>query len=731
MRTIRGSLCGALLVVVAVAACGGGGSSAPDAAPPGPDAALGAPAQAAFAPPVPGAGGDWGVVPYPSDLYLDASGHLALHHLPVGQFCEPEEEAKLRESLATLDGAGAWSNVYFPISGDILPASLAGHVKLVDLDHQLAELPADVLWRADLHVIVVAPRWGTLLREDTRYAAWVTTGVQASDGTPLARAPAFATAADLSATPADAAIAAAQTSLRPLLEQHPAPAELAVATVFRTEHVTRGMRAMRDVVAAAPPVVGEVFGPFTTAAELDGLFGAQAADASPGLDETAVRLQPHSHVAAVVHGMVTLPSFLAATDSTGGFVEFDAAGVPTVKGHVSVKFTLILPRQASWANLPVVLYVHGLNRTRNHMLVQADTAGREGMAVLAIDLIYHGDRARPPSDTKNEITRVAVADGFGDEVGLTPGVDFFHVLESGGIPATHMRAMRDNLRQAAADLCAMAAFVDGGDLSLIRSMLAGTDASLPTDLSFRPGAAILTESFGSMISAVTIAVEPRVRAAVLSVAAAGFPYPSVLHSANFSDTFSGVVLRLFDLSRVVLGDPVTGARFDPVVNLYNAALEQGDAAAFAPYVLSGELRGGTPPDLLMTMMWDDEWVPNEATEQLVGVLGVPRMPVSLPTSLPGDAIRYASIPTVSAPLAGNVAGGTHTAGLVVYYPGVHGFLRYTRGLTWFTRSTPPFVMATTSTVVDTPLAQFHRQWARFLADAFAGTPPTIIDPYAN
>jgi len=144
----------------------------------------------------------------------------------------------------------------------------------------------------------------------------VTRAVKATDGTPLARASAFDVAAHLSATPADAGTAAAQASLRPLLEAYPTPDDLAVATVFRTEHATRGMQAMRDVVAATPPALLSIDRNFTTAGELDGLFGAAPADQTPGLDETAVRPQPHGHVATVIHGTIELDSFVAATAAT-------------------------------------------------------------------------------------------------------------------------------------------------------------------------------------------------------------------------------------------------------------------------------------------------------------------------------------------------------------------------------------------------------------------------------
>jgi hypothetical protein len=466
----------------------------------------------------------------------------------------------------------------------------------------------------------------------------------------------------------------------------------------------------------------------SSADELNAVFGVSG-DGTPGLDEVMTRPLPHTHVGLVLHGTMDFDNFLAAAPGVAGFVELDGQGEAQVKGTETLKFTLILPAAASWANTPVVIYVHGLNRTRQEMIPVADTLTRGGMAVLSIDLPYHGDRATGAKDTRNDVTNTTGADGFGDLNGLTPAIDFFHLsADAGPVPALHPRGMRDNLRQAASELCALAAFVDGGDLTKIRTAIAAV-GGLPDDLSFRNGSAIVTESFGSMISTLAIAVEPRIHSAVLGVAATGFPYPAVLHSANFSGTFAGVVLTPFGIAeRIVLGDPVKGARFDPMVNLYNQALEPGDSAPFGPYLRSGALRGGTPVNLLLSMNWNDETVNNESTEALVGAIGAPLVPLALPDAPPGDLVRWATLASAPAPLSGNV-GGDHTMGFVVYYPGIHGFLRYMRGKIDFSNPQPPFVKQTPSVPVFTHIVEYHAQISRFLGDAFAGQVPTIIDPF--
>ncbi|HUH00875.1 MAG TPA: hypothetical protein VML75_02705, partial [Kofleriaceae bacterium] len=507
-RPILPALCVVLL------ACGGG-SSSPDAGS-RVDGSVAPAATARFEPPQPGGGAAWGQVPYPSDLYLDADGLLAISDLPVGPNADLPFVTMLLETLHTLDGAGLWSSVHIAIDGEIDPNSLAGNVVLVDLDDGLAEIQTDIVWRDDLRTIVAVPKHGILLREQHRYGVYVTNQVRATDSSSLTAAPAFVAAADLSTVPADPSVAAAQTSLRPLLEalDPSTRATVVVASVFRTASIGAEAIAMRAAIAASPPTI-TVGQTFAGASALDGLFGAQAADAVPGqLHGSAnFRAQPHGNVAAVIHGQIGLKSFLNASTNTAGFATF-TGGVPEIKGTHQAKYTLILPQATSYAELPVVIFVPGINRPRVDMMTQADTATDEGFALLSIDMMYHGDRASQPTDVRNETTGENAPDGFGDEVGLTPAVEFFHLTTSGGIPAYHPRAMRENLRQAAMDLCSLVEWVADGDVAPLTAALGGL--GLPTDLSFRSDAALLTESFGALVTGPCVAVEPRITAVMYS-----------------------------------------------------------------------------------------------------------------------------------------------------------------------------------------------------------------------
>jgi len=719
-------------LALVIAACGGG-DSRPDARPlidgSPPDAAT--PSVAHYVPPAPGNGGAWGTVPYPSDLFLDSDGMLTLTSLPVGPNAQQPFVNMLAEGLHSMDGAGVWSSVYFPIDGDVDPSTLADHIALVNLDDNLAEIPLDFTWRDDISEIVAVPKQGTILLEETRYGAYVTSDVTSAEGVPLVAGDLFAEAADLGTTPSDAAVAAAQENIRPLLEalDSPTRSKVITATVFTTEDVTRDTVAMRDIVAASPPPI-TVTDVFDEPSELDFIFGPQDADAVPGYTRGAFRNQPHSHVAVLLHGMITLPNFLSDTVGVDGFLSYDGDGKPVLKGTEQVKYSLSLPVGTDFQNLPVVIYVPGINRPRIDMLVQADTAAKNGQALFAIDLPYHGDRATEAVDVQNQMTGENTPDGFGDYVGLSSATSLFHLSESGGIPGYHPQAMRENLRRAAIELCSVIAFLTaGGNSTDPLSDALGQPVSFRTDT-----VALITESLGGLISGITLAVEPRLGAAAFTSPAAGFPFPSLMHSPAYSGLFMNAITIPFDIyDRVVLGDPTKGARFEPIVMLYDSVIERGEAAAYGPHVLDGSLRGGSVPSLLLTESYADETVPNESCEQYAGALGVKRLQMGNEASLPLPPQRYVPLDVVAAPVSGNVGGGTATAAIAVFHPASHVIIRYKDDFYEFEHEFPPFVELDEPVPIDpNPIAEVHAMWSRLVTDLFAGGgAPTLIDPYAK
>ncbi|MCA9674252.1 MAG: hypothetical protein KC464_04340, partial [Myxococcales bacterium] len=686
----------------------------------------------------------------PSDLFLDSDGLLALTTLPTGPSPVDDNVTMLRDGLHTLDGAGLRSNAYFPITlaagADVDADTIGDAAVLLDLDAStstaLATIAADVYWRADVGAIAVVPVRGTVLAPGHRYAAYLTDDAHATDGSPLGATAAFRAAVELATTPADGAVAAAQASLRPLLEVLPAATRdhLVAATVFRTATYPDQTRRMRDVLAASPPTITilDVVGP--DEADLAAIMGTQPADAIPGTCEDNTRAQPHDHVALLVQGTIDLPSFQSATANVDGFPTFEADGTPIIKGTHPVKFTLTLPVAASWDALPVAIYVHGIGRSRHDMLTQVNTAARAGMALLAIDLPYHGDRANRAAnqmDTRNELLGTDVPDGFGDDYGLFPSTALFHLGSSGGIPGYHPEAMGENLRAAALEVSSLVAFVRDGDLTPLVAAVAPI-AGLPDTISFRDDVALLTESLGVMITGVTLAVEPGLGVAYLSSPAAGFPEPSMMHSPNYAGLFLSGITEPYGVGdRVDVAVPARDARVEPIVMLFDNVVERGDALAYAPLVTSGALRGGTSPDVVVAMGWGDVWVSNDTEEQYAKALDLPVATLAQPPPpaddpVTGGLVRFVTLDPTSWPVSGNRTGGASGV-FVVLHPAGHAMIRKYVEQRNFEPLFPPYVaLSPPKPIFPTGTPQVHRLWSELFVDHFdGGGAVTIRDPYRD
>src|SRR5205814_3621995 len=178
------------------------------------------------------------------------------------------------------------------------------------------------------------------------------------------------------ATPAPSgALNRAYAVYKPLLDKLgtgsvPKAGDIAAATVFTTHSVTRRLVAMRAALEAAPPPAATVTMLFAKTpqgneASLDSLLGTPAQNLPGGDNAGGIA---HDHIAFVVQGTFASPDYLnagAPLSAAGGsatalgfFDETD--GVPKPRGTATVPFTLVLPDVASFAEVPVVVFQHGL-----------------------------------------------------------------------------------------------------------------------------------------------------------------------------------------------------------------------------------------------------------------------------------------------------------------------------------------------------------------------------------
>ena len=277
---------------------------------------------------------------------------------------------------------------------------------------------------------------------------------------------------------------------------------------------------------------------------------------------------------------------------------------------------------------PVVIYQHGITSDRSSMLGIADRLAAAGYACVAIDLPLHGI-VDVGADPTGGLLFAGYQDGgvrertFGLDLvtqtgsTVTAAVPDTSPDTSGAhyINLTSLRTQRDNLRQATADLFALAKViqddldVDGG----------GADDLDPTQVHF------VGISLGGMVGTGFASQETTLTTSMLSVPGGGIP-----RFLEASAAFGPVVVGGLAAVGVIQGTP----EFDQFLWAAQTSIDTGDpvnyctalAASGTPVLLHEVVGDGTADDLLGL---PDQVVPNSVataplsgTEPMISLLGL-------------------------------------------------------------------------------------------------------------
>jgi hypothetical protein len=676
--------------------------------------------------------------PWPSDLFLDDGGHVALAALPDSMV---DLTPALLDDLHTLqDGFSVSTGAFFPVSSAIDPATLDGNVHLYDLEDG-SELPVGTRHVRALDApanVYVRMERGVVLLERHQYAWVLTTGVRGPGG-------ALQPSDDLRALLSDGApagtLARAWTvyqPLRQLVDAGVVPRSgIAAATVFTTHSITSTLLAMRQVAAASPApkaTVQMVFAKAPQGANAGSLDDALGPPQSmTGLEWDYTNMVPvggaaHGHIGFVVQGTFATPTFLDApapnntlgvTPSTIGVFD-DEAGHPTAKGMANVPFTLVLPDLPSYAGVPLIIFQHGLGDARDDMMGLADSNAAAGFATLGIDIPFHGARNSSAVDLKHRFSAVPGPDGFAELTEL-PFVPFFDATgrPGAGIPGMLPQAIRDAFMQAAIDVQQEVRMVLTDDWSSLKSAeprLSGL--SFRTDRIGYSG-----ESFGSIYGTLAFALEPALGAAFLCVGGGGVLFDLLFNS----DRYGPKVLPLLDgaLGTSTGGDDPSDTDF--AYNLMQFLLEKGDSAAYAPYVILHPLPGYAPRHVLQPSAHLDEIVPNQANVALARALGL--QPVTLPQG--GDVdLQYWPDPPMplALPVSGNLSssGQPITGAFFQFEPATHSMLLWPLDQRVADLTQPYPYPQIPPVMVMNPTVRLQAIYISFFQDYFAGRVPTLV-----
>jgi len=220
-----------------------------------------------------------------------------------------------------------------------------------------------------------------VLREATRYAAFVTGQIHDLRGQPLARAH------DL-----DHLSAARWRSTADALVDLARP-DVAGIAVFTTQHASAPLVAARAMLPAPTLTFDDPAIIFSGTTALDRLLGHATRDTTgprAGLEQWGndnPTGMAHDHVGVIGTGQMTIARFTRDPTGTQGPEDKTFTDPPTIVSIDKIPVTFALPKAPPPATgYPVVIYGHGLGASRDQMISFTEPLTAQGFAVVAIDM---------------------------------------------------------------------------------------------------------------------------------------------------------------------------------------------------------------------------------------------------------------------------------------------------------------------------------------------------------
>ncbi len=170
---------------------------------------------------------------------------------------------------------------------------------------------------------------------------------------------------------------------------------------------------------------------------------------------------------------------------------------------------------------------------------------------------------------------------------------------------------------------------------------------------------------------------------------------NLVQSAEFRPLTETLFLPLLGF-RGPFTEPERGLYFDPILDLYRAALASVDPLALAPHLLRDRVADGAAPTLLFQLGAFDEVAAPSASQAMVAAAG-------LPTNRPLTLAR-----------SGELVSGGATA---TFYDGGHGMLENRFQESRFEPpAIPPFHPRDMPLSIDNPITDIHAEIRALLGD---------------
>jgi hypothetical protein len=518
----------------------------------------------------------WGA-PFPDEARRLADGRPDMAGYP-NPTSNPMVGALLDIVSADVDGFGVSSAVYFPLSGDIDPATLpqslaqsvapGASVALFGVDEgidgagALPRYPVTVMYEADGgpyggdHVLSLLPLQGVPLREGGLYAAALMDDIKDAQGQPL-RASAAMEALRRGERPqglGDGAWRAYERALDALRASQDIDLSRVVAmTVFRAGTPTAGLRRAWAQVQAAPAPALPAPSAWAAAEVFDTFCVFEASLEMPTFQEGE-------------------PPFQGA----GGAWRWDANGTLIQQGSERARVVVTIPREPMPAGgFPL------------SVMIRTGGGGDRPLVDRGVRATAGGDAPPGTGPAMNfaaaHIAGLSVDGPHGGLRNVTHGDEQFLIFN-----IQNPVAMRDNIRQSALELALL------GDLiPQLRVDAASCPGFSAVDgvAAFDPDrVALMGHSMGATIAPLVLALQPRFRAAVLS-GAGGSWIANILYKK--------LPLEVAPLAKLILGYRSRALHaHDPALTLLQWAGEAADPPVYARYVIEAPWEGA-PRHVLM------------------------------------------------------------------------------------------------------------------------------------
>ena len=607
--------------------------------------------------------------PFPSDAFtVEDSAHNTGRrvNLPYPDCGIQVSDCEDLDVINTRDGFGLQTRISIPFDGPIdVTTATSETVFLVNLGstlHHEGDGPGtlvginQIVWDTFTHTLHVES--DELLAQHTRYALIATNGLRDAAGQPVEASEGFRefrqiVRSEYKQALLDAIHAARRVGVR---EQ-----DIAVASVFTTQSATAVLEKMRDQIRAATPEPADfLLGPQgqRTVFSFEGVTGIRfdqqtavdpAVPTSVNLNLSVIRSTFPGAVGSLVFGKYLSPDYQV---HPGEYIPpvGTRTGIPAVQGVNEIYFNLFLPSGPTPAGgWPVAIFGHPNSAYKEDpSLFVAGSMAARGIATLAINAVGHGFGA---------LGTLTVSQSAGGSVTFSAGgrgIDQDGDGRIGGSEGLTTASPRDilfftdGIRQTAADL-----------MQLVRVIEVGMDVNGDGQHDLNPSRIFFFgQSFGANYGTVFLAVEPSVRAGVLTVP--GEPLanrqlgagrnalgslldsrqPSLLNSPGITMLDGRAILPpLFHENlplrdgvpfTVRLADGTTHVIQSPVINTVPGAMaiqevlentewvsQAGSPVAYAPYLRRAPLSGVPAKSVIVQFAKGDMGAPNPNTTAIL------------------------------------------------------------------------------------------------------------------